>query len=51
MVRHGIIDAWHHWTNICPAQEFMDISQAQGHPTIGSAVDAHVVEIPGMWRG
>jgi hypothetical protein len=24
--------------------------RAQGHPTIGAAVDAYVVEIPGMWR-
>jgi hypothetical protein len=50
MVRKGIIDAWDDWTNFCPAQEFMDTGRAQGHPTIGAAVDAYFVEIPGMWR-
>jgi hypothetical protein len=28
----------------------MNLSRAQGHPTIGAAVDAYVVEIPGMAR-
>ena len=31
----------------CDPQEFMNLSRAQGHPTIGAAVDAYVVEIPG----
>jgi hypothetical protein len=29
----------------------MNLSRAQGHPTIGAAVDAYVVEIPGLDRG
>jgi hypothetical protein len=40
MIRQGIIDAWEYWTSDCPAQEFMDIGRAQGHRTIGAAVDA-----------
>jgi hypothetical protein len=31
-------------------QEFMDRSRAEGHATVGAAVDAYVVEIPGMSR-
>jgi len=32
----------------------MDLSRTQGHPTISSAVDAYVVESPGLdraWAG
>ena len=50
MVRQGIVDAWTDLTNFCDAQEFMDSSRAQRHGTIGEAVDAYVVEIPGMCR-
>jgi len=28
----------------------VDTGRAHGHPTPGAAVDAYVVEIPGMWR-
>jgi hypothetical protein len=50
MVRRGIVDAWEYWTNDRPAQGCMDTGRAQGHPTIGAAVDAYVVEIQGMWH-
>jgi len=54
MVLPGIVDEWNYWTDACDPQEFMNLSRAQGHPTIGAAVDAYVVEIPGMdpaWAG
>jgi hypothetical protein len=50
MVAQSNVDAWDYWTNTCSAQEFMDTGRAQGHTTIGAAVDAHVVAIAGMWR-
>jgi hypothetical protein len=50
MVRQGIVDAWNYWTNSRTAQQFMDTGRARGRETIGAAVDAHVVEIPGMRR-
>jgi hypothetical protein len=42
------VKEWVYWTDDLTAQEFMDRSRAQGHPTIGAAVDAYVVEIPGI---
>ena len=42
------------WTDDLTAQEFMDRSRAEGHTTIGTAMDAYVVEIPGpdrAWAG
>jgi hypothetical protein len=51
MVLPGIVDEWNYWTEACDPQEFMNLSRAQGHPTIGAAVDAYVVEIPGLDRG
>jgi hypothetical protein len=48
MVAQDIADEWDYWTNICSVQEFMDTGRAQGHPTIGAAVDAYTVEISGM---
>jgi hypothetical protein len=50
MVLPGIVDEWNYWTDACDPQEFMNLSRAQGHPTIGAAVDAYVVEIPGLDR-
>jgi hypothetical protein len=50
----GIVDEWNYWTNTYDPQEFMNLSRAQGHRTIGAAVDACVVEIPGIdraWAG
>jgi hypothetical protein len=54
MVLPGIESEWNYWTDTCDPQEFMNLSRAQGHPTIGAAVDAYVVEIPGLdhaWGG
>jgi hypothetical protein len=54
MVLPGIVDEWNYWTDTCDPQEFMNLSRAQGHPTIGAAIDAYVVEIPGLdraWAG
>lgn len=54
MVLPGMVDAWNYWTGDLTTQEFMNLSRAQGHPTIGAAVDAYVVEIPGLdraWAG
>ena len=54
MVLPGIVDEWNYWTDACGPQEFMHLSRAQGHPTIGAAVDAYMVEIPGLdraWAG
>jgi hypothetical protein len=54
MIRQGIVDAWNYWTGFCDAQEFMDCGREHGRATIGAAVDAYVVEIPGMdpeWAG
>jgi hypothetical protein len=45
-----MVDAWNYWTDACDPQEFMTLSRAQGYPTIGAAVDAYVVEIPGLDR-
>jgi hypothetical protein len=50
MVRKGTEDAWNLWTNYRSVQEFMDMSRAGGHETIGAAVDTYVVEIPGLRR-
>jgi hypothetical protein len=49
LVKEGV-----YWTDDLTEQEFMDRSRAQGHATIGAAVDAYVVEIPGLdraWAG
>ena len=54
MAHQDLVKEWVYWTDDLTAQEFMDRSRAQGHPTIGSAVDAYVVEIPGLdraWAG
>jgi hypothetical protein len=54
MVLPGIVDAWNCWTDACDSQEFMSLSRAQEHPTIDAAVDAYVLEIPGLgsaWGG
>ena len=54
MVLPGIVDAWDYWTEAADPQEFMNLSRAQGHPSIGAAVDASVVEIQGhdrAWAG
>ena len=54
MALPGIVDGWNYWTDSCDPQEFMHLSRAQGHSTIGSAVDAYVVAIPGLdraWAG
>jgi hypothetical protein len=54
MVLPGIVDEWNYWTDGCDPQEFMNLSRAQGHSTIGAAVDAFVVAIPGRdhaWAG
>jgi hypothetical protein len=54
MVHQNLVKEWVYWTDDLTAQEFMDLSRAQGHPTIGAAVDAYVVEIPGLdraWAG
>jgi hypothetical protein len=54
MVLPGIVDQWTYWTDTCDPQEFMNLSCAQGQPTIGAAVDAYVDEIPGLdraWTG
>jgi len=36
-------------TRVTP-REFVNLSRAKGHPTIAAAVDAYVVEIPGLHR-
>jgi hypothetical protein len=54
MVHQNLVKEWVYWTDDLTAQELMDLSRAQGHPTIGAAVDAYVVEIPGLdraWAG
>jgi hypothetical protein len=54
MVLPGIVDAWSCWTDDLTSQEFMNLSRAKGYPTIGSAVAAYVVKIPGIdrvWAG
>ena len=54
MVLPGIVDEWNYWTDASNPQEFMNLSRAQGHLTIGAAVDAYVVEITGLdraWAG
>lgn len=50
MARQGIADAWNYWTGACAAQTFLDIGRAHGDETIGAAVDAFVVELPGVRR-
>jgi hypothetical protein len=44
------VDAWNYWTDARGPQEVMDLNRAHGHPTIGTAVDALVVEIPWLDR-
>jgi hypothetical protein len=51
MVLPGIVDEWKYWTDASDSQEFMNLSRAQGYPTIGAAVDTYVVEIPGRDSG
>jgi hypothetical protein len=54
MVLPGNVDEWNYWTDACDPQEFMNLSPAQWHPTIDAAVDAYVVDIPGIdsvWAG
>jgi hypothetical protein len=49
-----IVDEWNYWTGACDPHEFMNLRRARGQPTIGSAVDAYGVEIPGLdwaWAG
>ena len=50
MVLPWMVDAWNIWTDFAWLQDFIDESRRQGHQTIGAAVDAYVVEIPGMCR-
>jgi hypothetical protein len=38
MVLPGIVEEWNYWTDACDPQEFMNLSRAQGHPTIGAEV-------------
>ena len=54
MARQDVVKEWVYWTDDRTAQEFMDHGRADWHPTIGAAVDAYVVEIPGWdcaWAG
>jgi hypothetical protein len=54
MGHQDLVKDWVYWTDNLTAQEFMDSSRTQGHTTIGAAVDAYVVEIPGLdhaWAG
>jgi len=54
MVGQGLVDAWNYWTDFCDPQDFMDGGRARGRGTIGAAVDAYVVEVPGLdpaWAG
>jgi hypothetical protein len=54
MMHQELVKDWVYWTDDLTAQEFMDHSRAEEHPTIGAAVDAYVVEIPGLdpaWAG
>jgi hypothetical protein len=54
LIRQGTADAWIYWADDRTAQEFMDRSRAEGYPTIGAAVNAYMVEIPGLggaWAG
>jgi len=54
VARQDLIKDWVYWTDDLTAQEFMDRGRSDGHPTIGAAVDAYVVEIPGLdraWAG
>jgi hypothetical protein len=54
MAHQDLVKEWVYWTDDLTVQEFMDRSRAQGHATIGAAVDAYLVEIPGldrMWAG
>jgi hypothetical protein len=48
MAHQNVVKEWVYWTDDLTAQEFMDRSRAEGHPTIGAAVDAYVAEIPGL---
>ena len=51
MVGSGIEDAWNHWTDFPKlAGVYGHEPGAGGHETIGSAVDAYVVAIPGLRR-
>jgi hypothetical protein len=54
MAHQDLVKEWVYWTDDLMAQEFMERSRAEGHPTLGAAVDADVVEIPGpdrTWAG
>jgi hypothetical protein len=54
MAHQDLVKTWVYWTDDLTAQEFMDTRRAEGHATIGAAVDACVVEIPGLdraWAG
>ncbi len=54
MIHQNLVKDWVYWTDDLTAQEFMDRSRSVGHSTIGAAVDAYVVEIPGLdpaWAG
>jgi hypothetical protein len=46
MVLPGILDEWNYWTDTCDPQEFMNLCRAQGHPTIGAAVERGQREAP-----
>jgi hypothetical protein len=50
MAHQDLVEEWVYWTEDLTAQEFMNLSRAQGHPTIGAAVDAYVIEISGLDR-
>ena len=54
MAYQDLVKAWVYWGDDSTAQEFMDRNRADGRLTIGAAVDAYVVEIPGLdraWAG
>ena len=54
MVLPGIVEEWNYWTDFSNPQRFMDDYRACGRGTIGAAVDAYVVAIPGLdpvWAG
>ena len=54
MAHQELVKEWVYWTGDLTAQEFMDRGRVVGHPTIGSAVDAYVVETPSIdhaWAG
>jgi hypothetical protein len=50
MAHQHLVKEWVYWTDDLTAQEFMDRSRAEGHATIGAAVDTYMVEIPGHDR-